>query len=108
MRQEVRRLPSVLPASERHDLESKRQRLATRIKNFHTKLYRFLGVEQVSSRQGRPDDLPADGYISDELRDNDERRPTVITEIENSALVFPSNISGSISQHLKDLQGQET
>jgi hypothetical protein len=106
IRQEIRRLPTGLPAEERQEIERRRQRVAARIRDFHTTSSRLLGIQSVAARLGRVDDLPADGYVSDDLRDTPDRTHNV-TEIETTALVFPSSISGNPTELLSDLRERE-
>ena len=94
-----------MSTEQRHGLEHKRQRLAARVREFHTIAIRLLGASAVSSRLGREDDQP-DGYISDDLWETSNTASSV-SEIENTALVFPSSISGNQSEFLVDFRHRE-
>jgi hypothetical protein len=50
-----------------------RQRLASRINDFHITSNRLLGVSRVSAVLGRQDVLSDDGYVSDEIRSAEDR-----------------------------------
>jgi len=52
---------------ERQDIERKRQRVAGRIRDFHTTSYRLLGAATVNALLGAADKLNDDGYVSDEV-----------------------------------------
>jgi hypothetical protein len=106
IRQEVRRLPTGLTVEDRQEIERRRQRVAARIRDFHTTSSRLLGTQAVAARLGRVDDLPPDGYVSDDLRDTPDRTHNV-TEIETTALVFPSSISGNQTELVSDLRERE-
>jgi len=89
------------------EIERQRQRLAGQIRDFHTTALRLFGTG-VQTLIGRPDRLNTDGYISDEIRQPDERalRP-IMTLVENTILVFPSQISGTESRLMQDLRNRE-
>ena len=65
----------------------------TRIQEFHNTAYRYLGPDKVSSLIGQPVQLNRDGYISDDLRQPEDRgSKPIMSEIENSKLAFPSSL----------------
>ncbi|MDX6295877.1 MAG: hypothetical protein QOH50_5047 [Kribbellaceae bacterium] len=108
LRQIVRRLPSKLTMEEKHDLEVKRQRLAIKIQGFHTMSSRFLGAEVVANRLGGVDEIPADGYVSDDFHEAEgHHHSSNLIHIENSTLVFPSSVSGHLSDSLIELRNKE-
>jgi len=106
IRQEVRRLPTAMSSDERQEIERKRQRLAAAMRDFHMTSSRLLGIEVVATRLGRIEEMATDGYVSDDLRESPGRKPDV-SKIECTALVFPSSISGHISELLADLRQRE-
>jgi hypothetical protein len=106
IRQEARRFPTTLAGNDRQEIERRRQRVAARIRDFHTTSSRLLGIQMVAARLGRIDDLPPDGYVSDDLRETPDRTHHV-SEIETTSLVFPSSISGQLSELVSDLRDRE-
>lgn len=91
-----------------YDIEQQRQRLAGRIREFHSMALRLFG-KVVQTLIGKPDRLNSDGYVSDEVRRTEDRGlPTNFTLVENTILIFPSVINDSKSRLLKDLQSRET
>ena len=93
---------------ESQDLEKKRQRVAARIRDFHTSASRLLGSEAVALVIGTPDHLNTDGYVRDEIRRPENRGPLVsMTEIENMLLCFPSVLPGHRNPLITDLRSRE-
>ena len=82
--------------------------MASRIQAYHSSAQRLLGDDNVTDRLGKPDTFDADGYVSDEIRDEEDRRlqPSP-SAIENTSLVFPSSISGQKTPLLNDLRNRE-
>ena len=95
-------------SDERQDIERKRQRIAGRIRDFHTSSCRLLGSATVNPLIGVADKLNTDGYISDEVRrDEDRGFVSRLTEIENHMLIFPSSATGAITETVRDLRSRE-
>lgn len=99
IRQLVRTAGRAPTVDERQDIERKRQRIAGRIRDFHTSANRLLGTATVNPLIGVADTLNDDGYISDEVRRSADRGLVPrLTEIENHMLVFPSAQRGPLLQ----------
>ena len=89
------------------EIESKRQRIAARVRDFHITSVRLLGQAAVTSALGIPDRLNEDGYVSDDARRAEDRGiPVSLNEVENIIIVFPS-VGGVTSPFLADLKTRE-
>src|SRR6266581_6868493 len=89
---------------QKHDLESKRQRIAARIHDFHQSSEQLLGLERTTALIGKPDVLDQDGYLSDDIqRPADCGMVSRMTKIENTFLVFPSS-STNLTLAILDLK----
>ena len=108
IRQLVRKAGRTPTPDDRQDIERKRQRVAGRIQAFHSSAQRLLGSDNVNERLGKTDAFDADGYVSDEIRDEEDQgiQPSA-SAIENTSLVFPSSISGPKTTLLGDLRRRE-
>lgn len=106
MRQLVRRLGPYPTPDQRLELERKRQRLAGRVREFHSQSSQLLGADRVASLASGPCPLSQnDGYISDEELPN-APRPNDL-QIENSMIVFPSSINNLTGSQAQDLWTRE-
>ena len=66
-----------------------------------------MGLEQTLALIGKPDVLDADGYVTDDIRSPEDRGIVpCMSEVENTALVFPSS-SSNLSPGVLDLQSRE-
>ena len=93
---------------ERQDIERKRQRLAGRIRDFHTTSSRLLSPATVNALLGVADTLNNDGYVSDEVRQPEDRGLIPrLTEIENHLIVFPSAATSGFTPTVVDLRNRE-
>jgi len=108
IRQEVRAAGRHPTADQIQKIERKRLKVATRIRDFHITTCRLLGDALLVSNIGVPDQLNADGYVSDEIRrPEDVAIPISMSAVENTILVFPSTIAGRPSPFAVDLRSRE-
>lgn len=108
LRQQVRAAGRTPNADQVLEMEQKRQRLAGRIRDFHTTALRLFG-SSVQNMIGRPDRLNSDGYISDDIRQPEDHGLTPnMTHVENTILIFPSVILEHGSPLVQDLRSRET
>ena len=107
IRQLVREAGRTPTPDQKQDIESKRQRIAAQIRDFHRSSERLLGLERTMGLIGKPDALDPDGYLSDDIRSHEDRGMVpCMTEIENTFLVFPSS-SPNPTALILDLRSQE-
>jgi len=107
IRQEHRQLGSNPSPAQVLNIETKRQSLAARIRQFHAVAGQLIGVNVVNNRIARHTDIEEDGNVSDSLAEvQDAPKPTIF-EVENHLLVFPSNIPGAPTTVLADLRNCE-
>ena len=93
---------------ETEEIERQRLRVGSRIRDFHTTACRFLGPDGVAGVLGSPDELSADGYVSDDVRKPEDcGLPQSMTAIENTLLVFPSSLPGNQIAAILELRGHE-
>jgi len=103
LRQLARKLGAHPTADQRLDLERKRQRLAARIREFHSMSGQFLGANRVNTIAERTRTFHAeDGNISDT-----EIPGKVPNQIENTVVVFPSSLVDTIGPRADDLRARE-
>ena len=108
IRQLVRNAGRSPTLEERQDIERKRQRVAGRIRDFHTTSYRLLGAATVNALLGAADKLNDDGYVSDEVRQPEDRGLVPrLSEIENNMIVFPSSATSGVTPTVSDLRNRE-
>jgi len=89
-------------------IERQRYRISNRIHDFHITATRLLGAQQVAAVSGTPDQLSSDGYVSDDVRNPENRAaaPTM-SAIENTILAFPSSLMGQLSSSVLELRDHE-
>jgi hypothetical protein len=108
VRQLVRKAGRYPTPEEIQDIARKRQRVSTRINDFHMTSNRLLGAQKVSVVLGTEDALNDDGYVSDEIRLPEDRGiPTSMSDIENTTLAFPSTLKDEADATLWDLRRKE-
>ena len=108
IRQLVRAAGRAPTPDESQDIERRRQRVAGRIRDFHTSSSRLLGSVALNTLLGTADRLNTDGYVSDDVRRPEDRSLVPqLTEIENTVVVFPSSVSISNSDIVLDLKSRE-
>jgi len=109
VRQMVRKVGQHPTPDEIQGIAWRRQRIASRIKDFHTSSNRLLGANNVAAVLGTGDILNDDGYVSDETCQPEDRGLAhSMSEIENTILAFPSTVtSGAITLMLLDLKNKE-
>jgi hypothetical protein len=108
IRQLVRKAGWYPTPDETIDIARKRQRIALRISDFHITANRLLGPKAVSTVRGTHDVLNDDGYVSDDTRPAEDRGlPCTMSDIENTALAFPSTVQGDASLTHLDLRDRE-
>jgi hypothetical protein len=108
IRQMVRAAGRYPTVEERQDIERRRQRLATRVRDFHITACRLFGGNTVGSVQGTPDVLNEDGYVSDDTRRPEDRGVrSAMYEIENTVIVFPSAATGHLTAAMSELRTRE-
>jgi hypothetical protein len=108
IRQEVRAAGRYPNPDQTQQIERKRLKIATRIRDFHMTTARLLGGSVLSANLGVLDQMNTDGYVSDEIRRPEDRTiASTSAEVENTILVFPSTISGKTNAIMLDLRGRE-
>jgi len=86
----------------------KRQRISTKINDFHMTANRNFGANVVATLLGTHDTLNNDGYVSDDTRDPlDRGMAAVMSEVENTILAFPSSIPGDPNALILELREKE-
>jgi hypothetical protein len=76
------------------DIERKRLKIGSRIRDFHITTVRLLGGAVLNAALGSADHLNPDGYISDDLRRPEDRATAPsAAQVENTLLVFPSAVA---------------
>jgi hypothetical protein len=86
----------------------KRQRISTKINDFHMTANRNFGANVVATLLGTHDTLNDDGYVSDDTREPLERgMAAVMSEVENTILAFPSAIPGELNSLILELRERE-
>ncbi|MDX6295932.1 MAG: hypothetical protein QOH50_5173 [Kribbellaceae bacterium] len=95
-------------AEDVQDIIRKRQRLASRINDFHITANRLLGASALASVIGDPDIMNHDGYVSDDMRKaEDQGLVPLASDIENTMLAFPSAVTGNTSVLANNLKERE-
>lgn len=108
LRQVHRHIGAKSTTDQKLELDRKRRRISSRIRDFHETSMRLLGAEQVLQRIGKPDSFDRDGYVSDDLRDpTTTGHQTDLDAPENMFLVFPSSLSGQQTAECNDLRDRE-
>ena len=108
LRQAVRAAGKKANADQVFEIEQQRQRVAGRIRDFHSTAHRLFG-NVVQSMIGKPDRLNNDGYVSDDVRRPEDVGITPnLTYVENTILIFPSVVADNGSRLVKDLRSRET
>lgn len=93
---------------ELENIERARYRLSTRIRDFHITASRLLGAEKVAAVSGLSEQFSSDGYISDDVRNPENRVISVNTSaVENTLLAFPSVLTGRVNAFVSDLRVHE-
>ena len=93
---------------ETETIERQRYRISNRIHDFHITATWLLGAQQVAAVSGTPDQLSSDGYVSDDMR-NPENRASApsMSAVENTLLAFPSLLTGKLSPSVLELRDHE-
>jgi hypothetical protein len=108
IRQLVRKAGRHPTPDELIEIARKRQRITLRLSDFHITANRLLGSKAVSTILGKHDILNEDGYVSDDTRPLEDRGlPSIMSEIENTALAFPSAVQENPTAALRDLRDRE-
>ena len=65
-------------------------------------------MDKVAAVIGKEDDLNDDGYVSDEIRQPEDRgMGPLMSDIENTILAFPSAMKGETTTSLRDFKNRE-
>ena len=106
IRQLVQRLGKNPTSDQKLDLGRKRQRLASRIREFHKVAERYLGAQTVSNLSNLAEIIEdQDGNISDD-ENPDAPRPSP-SDIKNKRLIFPSQATSLTGQGIALLKTRE-
>lgn len=107
VRQLVRKAGRHPTPDEIMEIARKRQRMASRMEDFHITANRLLGPSLVSALVGVHDVFNNDGYVSDDTRlPEDSGLAPSLSEIENTILAFPSAVKGGTAS-LNEMRARE-
>ena len=107
VRQLVRKAGRHPIPDEIQEIARKRQRIASRLDDFHMTANRLLGPGLVGIVLGTHDVFNEDGYVSDDTRlPEDLGLAPTLSEIENTILAFPSAMKGG-NATLEEMKGRE-